>query len=238
MSENKRKYEVIMQRIEKEIVNKQFLENEKLPSERELTERFKVSRMTIRQVIDQLIVKGLLYRIDGRGAFVAPLNFQRDSKIRSFTQQMEARKFKVSSKILCLEEIKADEIVARKLGIKVNDLCHHLKRIRYGDDIAMVYETLYVPVAYIKDLKGFDLEHDSLYRVFSESYHQVLKLNKEEIRAVEVSGEIAQALYEQNTGVALEVEAVLYNNQQQAIEYGSSYYHHEHYTYSNVSTLI
>lgn len=43
-----------------------------VPSERELCEQFEVSRMTVRQAIDTLVVDGVLERHQGKGTFVAP----------------------------------------------------------------------------------------------------------------------------------------------------------------------
>ncbi|MDP2974956.1 MAG: GntR family transcriptional regulator, partial [Anaerolineales bacterium] len=43
---------------------------ERLPSERELCERFNLSRTTVREAIDALADEGLLHRERGRGTFV------------------------------------------------------------------------------------------------------------------------------------------------------------------------
>src|SRR5215831_10982777 len=42
-----------------------------LPSERDLSEQFGVSRSTVRQALEQLSSAGLLKKIQGRGTFVA-----------------------------------------------------------------------------------------------------------------------------------------------------------------------
>ena len=47
-----------------------------VPSERELCEQFEVSRMTVRQAIDTLVVDGILERHQGKGTFVAPIGYQ------------------------------------------------------------------------------------------------------------------------------------------------------------------
>ena len=43
----------------------------RLPSERELSQAYKVSRITARQAIDLLFEDGLIFREQGRGTFVA-----------------------------------------------------------------------------------------------------------------------------------------------------------------------
>lgn len=59
--------EIIKQRIDLE----EYRIGETIPSERELSLQFNVSRMTVRQAITNLVNSGLLYREKGRGTYVA-----------------------------------------------------------------------------------------------------------------------------------------------------------------------
>lgn len=45
--------------------------NDKIPSENELAGQFKVSRITIKNALQELIEEGLIYRIQGKGTFVS-----------------------------------------------------------------------------------------------------------------------------------------------------------------------
>lgn len=55
----------------REIREKRLVEGKRFPSERELAERFKVSRSSVREAISELIASGVLFRTVGRGTFVA-----------------------------------------------------------------------------------------------------------------------------------------------------------------------
>ncbi|WP_258040952.1 GntR family transcriptional regulator, partial [Lysinibacillus sphaericus] len=59
--------EILKQRIYLE----EYKIGENIPSERELSVQFDVSRMTVRQSITNLVNSGLLYREKGRGTYVA-----------------------------------------------------------------------------------------------------------------------------------------------------------------------
>jgi GntR family transcriptional regulator len=43
---------------------------DRLPSERELADRYDISRQTVRQTLNQLVLQGLLYRQQGKGTYV------------------------------------------------------------------------------------------------------------------------------------------------------------------------
>ena len=62
--------DVIMSQIEDMILEGSLLPGEKLPSERDLAEQFDVSRPSLREAIQKLEVKGLVYRRQGGGTFV------------------------------------------------------------------------------------------------------------------------------------------------------------------------
>src|ERR1700677_1827081 len=55
----------------REIRVKRFVSGKRFPSERELAERFEVSRASVRETISELIASGILFRTVGRGTFVA-----------------------------------------------------------------------------------------------------------------------------------------------------------------------
>lgn len=61
------------------------------PSERELMAQFGVSRATVREAIRQLVEEGKLYRVHGKGTFVAGERVQATLHLASFTDDMRRR---------------------------------------------------------------------------------------------------------------------------------------------------
>src|SRR5215510_11851909 len=72
-----------------------------LPTEAELCRRFGVSRMTAREGVRRLVDQGLLYRVRGRGTFVArPAVHRQAGRLVGFSEEMRARGLLPSSRVL------------------------------------------------------------------------------------------------------------------------------------------
>ena len=78
------------------------------PSDAMLCEEFGVSRMTARNAVQRLTQEGLVYRVPGRGTFVAepPVHRQAGSLL-SFTEEMRRRGREPSSRVLARERPRA-----------------------------------------------------------------------------------------------------------------------------------
>jgi GntR family transcriptional regulator of arabinose operon len=64
------KYKIIEQTLIKELKSGKYNSGDKLPTEKELMERFEASRETVRKALDRLAVKGIITRKPGVGTFV------------------------------------------------------------------------------------------------------------------------------------------------------------------------
>lgn len=64
-------YKQIMEYVRDNIRQSVWQSDEKIPSENELADKFKVSRITIKNALQELIEEGLIYRIQGKGTFVS-----------------------------------------------------------------------------------------------------------------------------------------------------------------------
>ncbi|WP_406541983.1 GntR family transcriptional regulator [Clostridium ljungdahlii] len=67
----KHKYEKVKEEIISWAVNEKYKPHEKIPTESELMELFKVSRHTIRRAISDLAAEKYLYRLQGSGIYVS-----------------------------------------------------------------------------------------------------------------------------------------------------------------------
>jgi GntR family transcriptional regulator len=113
------------------------------PSERLLTQRFGVARMTVRQALDALVAEGVLERVPGRGTFVAKPR-RVVGELVSFTEDMQRRGLLAESQTLLARRETAGPGVARALELSVGDAVIHWKRLRRADGRPMCVEDAYL----------------------------------------------------------------------------------------------
>lgn len=66
------KYRIIQEYLKNEIQSGVYQKSKLLPSEKELMKKFNVSKSTVTQSLNNLVIEGLVYREQGKGTFVSP----------------------------------------------------------------------------------------------------------------------------------------------------------------------
>ena len=128
------------------LVTHELAVGDAIPSERLLCERFGVSRMTVRQSVDALVIEGLLQREQGRGTFVAPGKMDLEVRLVSFGEEMRRRGMESSSRVLATEEVAASPDVADALDLLPGEQVFYLHRVRFADGEPMAIEQSWLPV--------------------------------------------------------------------------------------------
>ncbi|WP_078550155.1 GntR family transcriptional regulator [Litchfieldia alkalitelluris] len=165
-----------------------------LPSEREYAEKFKVSRMTVRQAINNLVNDGFLYREKGKGTFVAQKKFEQVLHgLTSFTEDMKARGLTPGNRIFSFELLFANELIAKQLDMTVRDPVYQIERIRLADNEPIALETSFISANLIKDLTK-EAMHQSLYNYIEEELNLRIDYSTQEIEAAPAGDKEAEAL--------------------------------------------
>ncbi|MCU9533418.1 GntR family transcriptional regulator [Streptococcus sp. CSL10205-OR2] len=162
-----------------------FSPNDKLLSERELTNQYGVSRMTVRLALQELETRGLIYKKHGKGTFVAETS---DSTVDlsasySFTDHMRNLGKVPKTEILSFSEVKASDYIAKQLNLSQNDMVYEIERLRIADDVPMMVERSYIPKDIFKGLRCERLYEKPLYEIFSDDYSQTIRTAEEEFFA-------------------------------------------------------
>jgi GntR family transcriptional regulator len=126
---------------------------ERIPAERELANQFSVSRMTLRQAIQELVDEGILERRVGSGTFVANRKVQeRMSGVTSFTDLMKSIGKVPSSTTISYHLTIPSQVEIEKLDLKGGDQVVRMERIRSGNDVPICFEVATIPANLVKEL--------------------------------------------------------------------------------------
>lgn len=153
-------------------VENELSPGDQIPSENEILNQYNVSRNTARLAIDSLIKQGLVYRVKGKGTYVAPEKFQFGLfRLVSFTEETRRRGMVPSSRILNLSRCEPATRIRQALNLQVDEKVFMIERLRLADNQPMALNTSYVPVAICPTLDQEDLAHGSIYQTIEETYH-------------------------------------------------------------------
>jgi GntR family transcriptional regulator len=203
-----------------------------IPSERELCERHGISRMTARQAITELVNEGMLYREQGRGTYVGqPKIPQQLMSLTGFTEDMQARDQRPGARVLEASMWGADETTAERLRIRVGQPVYRLRRLRLADTEPLAIETACVCFIGCERLLESDLEHDSLYRLLSETFDMPPLAAEQEIEAALASPEDARLLDIPAGSPVLRTRRVTTTRRGRPIEYAESVYRGDKYRF-------
>src|SRR6201991_678101 len=136
-----------------------------LPSERRLSSDLKVSRPTLRAVIDELVREGLLLRRHGSGTYVAEPKIALPLTMTSFSEDMARRGMRPSSRVVSFECQSAGAKLGQRLQISPVDDVWVITRLRLADDETMAIEWLHAPHALLPDLRREELADHSYYEL-------------------------------------------------------------------------
>lgn len=165
-----------------------------LPSERELADRYGLARMTVRTEIERLAAEGLVYRVQGRGTFVAEPRVEQAGAFSSFTEDMRARGHEPGSIVRSAAVAEADATIAAALERGPGDPVLMVDRVRTADGRPMAIEQAYLPLRRFPGIDEVDFTHASLFEVLGARFGVALDGADQRVVAVAIDGDDADLL--------------------------------------------
>jgi len=152
----------LLDKINKNIYN----QNDKIPTENELSNLYGVSRVTIREAVKELVKDNILEVIKGKGMFVKPITLTPlpgIDKVASFSNILSAKGLKTISKVLELKKSFADKRISKILSITKNSSVIYLKRVRYIENNPAVLTEAYLKYELCSDIIDINLNKNELF---------------------------------------------------------------------------
>jgi GntR family transcriptional regulator len=211
-----------------------------VPSERELSEQFAVSRMTARQALTELANEGVLRREQGRGTFVAePKLEQRLTRLTGFSEDMHRRGLISGARVLQLTQIAATPLVATALHLEPGAPVMLLERLRLAQGQPMAIEASHLHFSGYQELLQQEFTDTSLYSLLAHS-HDILPTRAEQ----QVEASICQPRERELLGLpagapVLRNRRITYDQHDHPFEYAISVYRGDRYIlYVELSTTV
>ncbi|MFG2196228.1 GntR family transcriptional regulator [Streptomyces sp. NPDC048639] len=139
-------------------------EGEPLPTERDLSVRYEVSRETVRQALRELLLEGRLRRA-GRGTVVAGPKLEQPLSLASYTEGVRRQGRRPGRTLISLDRFPCPDRLAEETGFERGEAVWHLERVLLADDERVGLESTYVTVARVPRLDG-DFDPDSSFYVY------------------------------------------------------------------------
>lgn len=170
---NTPKYVKIYRWLDDQIKTGRIKVGERLPTEESIARDFKINRMTVRQAIDEFVVRKMVLRRRGHGTILVrntPVEYVwQFNNISSFTESMEKSGIDAFTKSVSIEVIEADSRVAELLRLDNDRRVIYSLRIKHAENEPVCIERSYLP--YKRFSRMLDIEiKGSLYRMLIEEF--------------------------------------------------------------------
>jgi GntR family transcriptional regulator len=192
----------------------EFAEGDQFLTERQIAERFEVSRPTANKVLAGMVSEGLLEFKKGVGTFVSALRLDYDIQtLVSFTEKVKEAGKTPATRILEFKRIKASEAEAEtavKLQMSGDQEVFAITRLRLADHVPVILERRWLPTGIFPGLGRQELR-GSFYTLCRDKYGLKIAESDQTIRAVKLLGQEAKALESRGGSPAFLVSAVGYS---------------------------
>ena len=134
-------------------------------TEKELAEKYGVSRTTIREAASRLVYEGLLRRERGKGIFVTkPRIHEESSSLLSYTEEIISRGMKPGSRVVEIQLEIPPWRIRNILQLNKDDKIIRLKRIRLANGEPMAIQISHLPYTLCPEIYqgGYDWDTQSL----------------------------------------------------------------------------
>lgn len=159
--------EILIKQVEEGVLKP----SEQIPTEMELSKRYKLNRHTVRQAIERLKNEGFVYTIKGKGTFVANTKISyKVSKKTRFTTSILDVGLSPEARLLDSYEISAGRELSRKLNIKSSDKVTVLEILRFVNKMPFCHTTSFLSSDKFPDIRNHIKGNFSLYELLKKHY--------------------------------------------------------------------
>ncbi|MCZ0757388.1 UTRA domain-containing protein [Vibrio diabolicus] len=180
--------------LKQQILSGTMSEGQKLPSERELSELFSTTRITIKDALVSLETEGLIYREERRGWYVSPERICYNPLSRSHFHQMIREQHRIAeTKLLNVRSEMAAGEYAKSLEVERITPIYVIERLRFIDGRAVLFVENVLKAALFEGILSENLTM-SLTGIYREKYGYETKRSRFDVIPTSAPAHVAKAL--------------------------------------------
>ncbi|WP_395430827.1 GntR family transcriptional regulator [Pediococcus parvulus] len=214
------------------IVKGDWLPGERIPSERQLSKKYKLNRLTISKAINNLVDRGILQKKSSSGTFVGSetvdnqirfdIDFSNNLKGKGIARTLQNEGLSVTSKVLNTGTINNLNYFAKKLNLSVDESIFGLNRLRSSNDKPFALEYSYLPKKFFNDIDNIDFRFVSLYDYMISHKHSVTDFDKQ-INFMPVTKREAKLLKLSVNTLVYKIQYLSMDDDKNIVEYTESF---------------
>ena len=223
----------IRQQLALAIADGRLVPGDLLPPEEDLATQGSVSRTTIRQALAALVHEGLIERKRGKGSWVLePRIDQQLIELTGFVEDMLSRGLEPEARIVSIEVVEADVVVAEELGIPEGSQAVRIERVRLADRRPILFDVSHLPLELGERVIQEDLRQRPIFEILEVDLGVALSEAYYHIRAVAATEPIASHLRVRRGAPLLMIERTTYSRDGSPVDYENLYYRADRMTFS------
>lgn len=225
------KYTQIRETIRRRVLDGSYAPHSQMPSEAQMMDSFGVSRITVRQALSDLQKEGLIFKVAGKGSFVAkPKAFQNLSRLQGFGEAMQPAGYETFSQVLAARSVPAGDAVARALRVRTGAAVFEIQRLRYLNREPISVDVSHFPLALGRRLAREDLPARDIFVILENDFGLPLTHADVSIEAISATETLARQLRTAEGSPLLRIERLTYAGEQ-PLDYEHLYYRGDAFQY-------
>lgn len=162
-----------------EIERGEYKAGDRLPSEPELIRHYGISRITVRQALNDLEVEGRIVRRHGKGTYVAEAPIEQELvRLTDFVEDMQQAGLFASSQVVSFVEEPGSPVVVEALKLPGGSDVVRIDRLRLADGKPIAYDITRLSLRFGKLLAEDELANNTIYHILESRYRIPVETGK------------------------------------------------------------
>ncbi len=209
------------------LAEKNYQTGDQIPTEFELMELLNVSRSSLREGLQLLEQDQIISTRPGSGRYLnlAPTNFQFDiSRLQGVTDMMHAYGIQVSTQVISLKEVPANDEIAKNLNINSSLPVVWIERIRLAGNTPVIYSIDILPKQIVPGEQLIGDFEGSLLQILEEKWKIYIDHSRATIKAVTSLKEIPLGVLDDPNMPWILMEQINYDSAGVPVIYSKDYH--------------